>query len=264
MSSRSDSRRPRPQPETADVVVRSLSINRASPVPLWYQLAQGLQGLIESSVLAPGGHLNNELLLSKQLNLSRPTVRRALEYLVDQGLIVRRRGVGTRVVNQKVRRPLALTSLYDDLRAGGQQPTTRLLAHDVQRADAEVAAALEVAEGDEVTRIERLRSVDDQPIARMTNYLPTWLAELTVEALESGGLYELIRTQGIVLHAATQIIGAKRATASEAAVLAEDRGAALLTMQRTAYDDHGRPVEFGRHLYAASRYFFQTQLVSPG
>lgn len=253
----------RTDPATAGPIPRALAVDRTSPIPLWYQVARGLQELIEGGTVAPGSHLDNEILLSRQLKLSRPTVRRAMEHLVDQGLIVRQRGVGTRVVQQKVRRPMALTSLYDDLRAGGQEPTTTVLAHDLVGADTAVALALEVPVDTEVLRIERLRSAAGNPVARLTNYLPRTVEGLSATALESGGLYELLRAQGIVLHAATQTVGARRASAAEARLLEETRGAALLTMRRTTFDDHGRPVEYGQHIYAATRYVFQTQLVAP-
>ncbi|HET8583463.1 MAG TPA: GntR family transcriptional regulator [Jatrophihabitans sp.] len=270
MSAQRRRRDPPPEPDgkpdadaVTQAVLRSLRIDRSSPIPLWYQTAQCLQSLIENGTVPPGSQLDNELLLSRRLNLSRPTVRRAMEHLVGQGLIVRRRGIGTRVIQQKVRRPLALTSLYDDLRTSGKEPTTVVLVHRVVLADAEVAAALEIDEGAEVVMIERVRRAGRQPIAHMTNYLRPEQADFTTEDLERGGLYEALRSHGVVLHAATQTIGAKRATAAEARALDEERGAALLTMQRTAYDDHGRPVEFGRHVYAASRYSFHTQLLSP-
>ncbi len=242
--------------------MRSVQIDRASPVPLWFQVARGLQQLIESGELQPGNHLDNEVLLGRQLRLSRPTIRKAMEHLVSQGLIVRRRGVGTRVVQQKVRRPLALTSLYDDLRSNGEEPTTEVLKRVMVPADSEVAAALQVEEGSEVLLVERLRQTNRQPIAHLTNYLPPELADVTAEDLASGGLYEALRSRGIVLHVATQVVGARRATATEARMLQEERGAALLTVQRTAYDDHGRPVELGLHVYAASRFSFQFELAT--
>jgi len=64
------------------------------------------------------------------------------------------------------------------------------------------------------------------------------------------------------LHSATQVVGARSATAAEARVLEEPRGAALLTMQRVTYDDHGDVVEFGTHIYAASRYSFETHMLA--
>ena len=72
----------------------------------------------------------------------------------------------------------------------------------------------------------------------------------------------MIRSLGIHLHAADQQIGARTATAEEARLLGEVRGAALLTMQRTAYDDDGRAVEFGDHVYAASRYSFSLSMLA--
>src|SRR6266508_2105620 len=242
--------------DTTQEIVSSLRVDRSSPVPLWFQLAQGMEELIGSGRLAPGSQLDNEVLLSERLSLSRPTMRRAMQYLVDHGMVVRRRGIGTRVVQSKVRRPLGMTSLFDDLARTGQQPSTRVLTHELAPATAEVAEALEVAEGSDVVCLVRLRLAGERPIAKMTNYRPPELVELSSDDIERGGLYELLRAQGIMLHSATQTIGARNATPAEARLLEESRGAALLTMQRTAYDDHSRPVEHGSHIYAASRYSF--------
>jgi DNA-binding GntR family transcriptional regulator len=96
----------------------SIAVDRASPVPLYYQVAQQLEQVIQSGELAPGTRLNNELVLADQLGVSRPTLRRAMEYLVDRGYLVRKRGIGTQVVHPKLRRPVQLTSLYDDLTRG--------------------------------------------------------------------------------------------------------------------------------------------------
>ncbi len=95
----------------------------------------------------------------------------------------------------------------------------------------------------------------------MCNHLPPGLLDLDGARLESTGLYRMLRSAGVTLHSARQTVGARSATAPEAARLDEEEGAALLTMQRTAYDDTGRPVEFGAHLYRASRYSFDFQLL---
>ena len=96
--------------------------------------------------------------------------------------------------------------------------------------------------GTPVHRVVRLRCADGRPIARMTNYLPATLpgsgvGELTAGQLEAAGLYQVLRAAGVHLHAADQTISARKATAEESRVLKEPRGAALLTMQRVAYDD---------------------------
>jgi GntR family transcriptional regulator len=247
----------------ADVVV----VDRSSPVPLHHQVAQALQQAIEAGTLAPGLRLDNEIQLADDLGLSRPTMRRAMEHLVEQGLIIRRRGIGTTVVQPRVRRPRQLTSLYDDLEAAGLQPSTAVLSLGIAPAPPEAAERLGVATATPVHTLVRLRSARGRPLAHLVNYLPTTVPELqtglaTVEALQSTGLYRLIRSAGVHLHAADEIIGARQATPDEARLLQEARGAAVLTLERTAYDDAGRVVEYATHVYAASRYRFALSLLA--
>ncbi|MFD9792263.1 GntR family transcriptional regulator [Streptomyces sp. NPDC059070] len=236
-------------------------MDRTSPVPLYFQLSQQLEAAIERGALTPGSLLGNEIELAGRLGLSRPTVRQAIQALVDKGLLVRRRGVGTQVVHSQVKRPLELSSLYDDLEAAGQKPATKVLRNTLEPATAEVAAALGVAEGDDVHLVERLRYAHGEPMARLRNHLPTGLLALDTAQLEATGLYRLMRGAGITLHSARQSVGARAADAAEAELLAEETGAPLLTMERTTFDDTGRAVEFAAHVYRASRYAFEFQLL---
>jgi|SRR5450755_1887618 DNA-binding GntR family transcriptional regulator len=254
--------------EGADVAAREVAVNqpappiqvdRNSPVPLYFQVAQHLEQLIESGELATGARLENEIDLADQLGLSRPTMRRAIQYLVDRGLLVRKRGVGTQVVHTKVRRQVELTSLYDDLVKASRDPRTRVLSFG--REPAPEALVLEYGlAGTEVYAFERLRCADGEPLALMRNYVPSGLMDLTPEDLEVHGLYNLLRAAGVNLRIAKQSIGARTATAAEARALRETRGAPLLTMERVAYDDHGRVIEHGKHIYRASRYSFDLTL----
>lgn len=244
-------------PDVADFV----SVDRKSPVPLYFQVAQGLQRHIETGKIPPGTLLGNEIRIADDLGVSRPTMRRAIEYLVQRGLLVRKRGVGTQVVRAQVHRPLELTSLHDDLATAGRRPRTRVLALGTIDADDEVAAGLGVAPGDPVVHLRRLRFADAEPIALMTNYLPVDLGGFDQVDLEKRGLYELLRSAGVHIHIADQSIGARSATSAEARLLGETRNAALLTMTRTAYDDRGRAVEYGRHVYRSSLYAFSLTLV---
>jgi DNA-binding GntR family transcriptional regulator len=242
-------------------------LERSSPVPLYFQVAQALRAAIDDGRLPPGSRLDNEIQLADDLGLSRPTMRRAMEYLVNEGLLVRRRGIGTRVVQPTVRRPLQLTSLFEDLESSGQRPTTTVLSLDVVPAVGEVAEGLGVEPGTPVHVLVRLRGAAGVPIARMVNHIPTTLPGLgpgafTVEALERQGLYQILRAAGVRLHAANQTIGARRASAEEARVLGESRGAAVLTVQRVAFDDQGRTVEHASHIYAATRYSFSLSLLT--
>jgi DNA-binding GntR family transcriptional regulator len=238
-----------------------IPVDRASPVPLYFQVAQQLERAIEDGRLTPGSRLDNEVELAERLGLSRPTVRRAIQYLVEQGLLVRKRGVGTQVVHAKVRRSIELTSLYDDLVASKQRPRTEVLSLTEQPAPTSIAVILGVPEESPVLSIERLRYAQDEPLALMRNYLPTGLVRLSTSDLENHGLYELLRGSGVHLRIAAQTIGARAATADEGRLLGERRSAPVLTMTRTTYDDTGRIVECARHLYRASVYSFELTLL---
>ena len=96
-------------------LAKQITIDRSSPVPLYFQFAQQLQNLIETGVLPPGTRLSNEVAMADQFGLSRPTMRQAMQHLVDKGLLARKRGVGTQVVANRIRRQLQFTSLYEDL-----------------------------------------------------------------------------------------------------------------------------------------------------
>lgn len=238
-----------------------ISLDRASPVPLYFQVAQQIESMIDRGELPPGSRLDNEIQLADQTGLSRPTMRQAIQYLVDKGLLVRKRGVGTQVVHGMVKRPVALSSLYDDLSHANQKPATQVLSVETVPADDAVAVALRLNPGHAVVHLERLRSAQGEPLAIMHNWLPTGLTELTAERLERHGLYELLRSAGVNMRVANQRIGARAATAHEARLLQEKRGAPLLTMSRTTYDDNGRAVEHGSHVYRPALYSFEIALV---
>jgi GntR family transcriptional regulator len=238
----------------------AIVIDRASPVPLYFQLAQHFETAIRTGALRAGARLENEVELAERLGLSRPTVRAAFLYLANKGMVARKRGAGTVVTSARIDRDVELTSLYDDLAAAGRAPMTQVIRNEVGHASELVAAALQLPERALVICLERIRLADGEPIALMHNYLPAGLLHLPGDMLAEHGLYELLRAVGIRLGSATQRMSAKNASAAEARTLNEARGAALLTMERIAYDENDRPVEFGQHLYRASRYAFTTHL----
>jgi len=240
--------------------VGAINIDKASPIPLYFQLAQHFETAIMSGALKAGARLENEVELAERLGLSRPTVRAAFLYLANKGMVVRKRGAGTLVAEERIDRDVELTSLYDDLAATGRAPATQVLRNEVGHAADQVAEALRLPERSLVICLERIRLADGEPIALMHNYLPAALIHLNSEMLAEHGLYELLRASGVRLSSATQRMSAKNASATEARILNETRGTALLTMERVAYDETDRPVEFGQHLYRASRYAFTTYL----
>jgi DNA-binding GntR family transcriptional regulator len=238
-----------------------LHVDRSSPVPLYFQVAQQIEQAIERGELGPGSRLDNEIQLADRYGLSRPTMRRAIQELVGKGLLVRKRGVGTQVVHARVKRPVELTSLYDDLSRSKQKPATRVLLLEEVPAPDEVAVHLGLVVGAPTVHLERLRLALDEPLAILHNWLPAALARFTGQDLETGGLYAHLRSSGVRICVATQRIGARAANAEQARLLEVKRGAPLLTMERTTFDDTGRAIEYGDHVYRSDTYSFETTLV---
>jgi DNA-binding GntR family transcriptional regulator len=238
-----------------------IDLERSGPIPLYFQVATRIEKAILEGTLAPGSRLENEIALGDRLGLSRPTVRRAIQDLVDKGLLVRRRGIGTQVVHGQVSRGLELTSLFEDLTRSGKTATTKILETKVVKASAKDAERLGVDKGSNVLHVRRVRYADNVPVSVMENWLPADFSDFSSSDLEKHGLYQMLRSRGVNLRVAKQRIGARKASAEEAQLLGIEKSSALLTMDRTAYDNSGRAIEYGHHCYRPDLYSFEITLV---
>src|ERR1700722_11534129 len=204
-------RRMSTMPERERSTSGPITIDRTSPVPLYFQLAQHFESAIRSGALKVGARLENEVQLAEMLGLSRPTVRAAFLYLANKGMVVRKRGAGTLVAKERIDRDVELTSLFDDLAAAGRAPTTQVTRNEIGHASEQVAKALQLPERALVICLERIRLADGEPIALMHNYLPTALVRLPSDLLAEHGLYELLRAAGIRLGSATPRVSPENA-----------------------------------------------------
>lgn len=238
-----------------------IDLDRSGPIPLYFQVAQRIEKAINDGTLPAGSRLENEIALGDRLGLSRPTIRRAIQELVDKGLLVRRRGIGTQVVHGQVTRGVELTSLHEDLARSGQTPTSTMLDYTVLPADAKVAEQLGINKGDDVLYIHRVRAADGVAVSVMENWLPAPFTELEEKDVQEHGLYAVLRSRGVNMRVAKQRIGARKATTKESDLLNVEKNAALLTMDRTAFDNSGKAVEYGHHCYRPDLYSFSVTLV---
>lgn len=238
-----------------------MKLERTGPIPLYFQVSQIIEAAILNGTLPPGSRIENEVALGERVGLSRPTIRRAIQDLVDKGLLVRRRGVGTQVVHGQVTRGVELTSLNDDLENSGQKPSTEMIEMKVVSADAKIAEQLAVPLGSPTLYLHRIRLSDGVPVAVMENWLPEDFTNLSKNEISEHGLYQVLRSRGVTMRVAKQRIGARKSTAQESDYLDIEKNAALLTMDRTAFDNSGRAVEFGHHCYRPDLYSFSVTLV---
>src|SRR5918998_6652458 len=171
-----------------DDALAGVTLDHGSPVPLYHQAAQALEAAIEDGRLPRGSKLGGEVELATRLGISRPTMRAAMRQLVDKGLLLRRRGIGTIVAPNPVRRVVALTSLYDDLKEAGREPRTRVLAFEEVPCPPEIGEHLGLEPGAPVLRFDRLRLAGSDQIALMHNVVPTGLLEIEKDDLERTGL----------------------------------------------------------------------------
>lgn len=235
------------------MALKRIVVDRASPVPLYFQAAHALEIAIDRGDLQPGDLIPNEIDFAQSLGLSRPTVRHAIDLLVKKGILVRKRGVGTRVMAAELRRRVELTSLYEDLAEGGRRPRSDVLHFRAPDQEPRAARALGLEESAPLVFCERVRYADDRPIAILRNWLVPMHPPLTREELEADSLYRLMDERGCRPTMAKQRITARLATQREARILHAGKNVPLVQMERTAFVSDGS-VEYAENVYLADSY----------
>lgn len=240
----------------------NIVIDKASPVPLYHQVAQGIEAAIRTGGLPGGSRLDSEMDLATRLNLSRPTLHKAIEELVESGLVVRKRGVGAQVIaTQAATHARGILSHFDDMHRLGNDPTSEVLSFSHVEADSATRESLDLPVKARVYHFMRLRKVGGRPQALMENWVRDDIVNLDEVSLGARGLYQILRSSGVDIRVVNQRIGATVANEYQANVLQADVGSALVTMERTAIDEAGRRLEIGRHAYVAESYSFAMNLV---
>jgi GntR family transcriptional regulator len=225
------------------------------------ELADLLRARIAAGDTGPGGALAGEVELAREYGTSRVTVRRALDRLRQEGLVVSRRGAGWFVSVDPVRQPLGrVTTVEAALEAAGARQERRVVAFGFVGAPAPVAAALGVAVDAEVLRVERVNFADDQPFAAVTVWVRADLgADVSRADVERSPLYDLLPVRGVELTHAQQTITAELASAAVARALACATGDPLLFVRRVTYDASGEAALYSEHRYPAERTAFEIE-----
>lgn len=201
--------------------------------------------------LQPGEKLPSEDQLASEFGVSRMTMRKSLNELIQAGLIYRRHGVGTFVSNTTVQRDhTRLTDFFEGCRLDGRVPCVRLLKREIVPASPRMAEALGLPVGDSLLRLATLRSVDGKPVTYHDAYLPVrFFPELVAMDNESLGLeerhvWQLIEDQGIVVSNVVERLEAQLANDELAVLLDTEPGSPILYGERVLYSDTGKPLKY--------------------
>ena len=221
--------------------------------------------------------LPGELELARQFNVARVTVRRALEQLANEKLIVREVGRGTRPAPRleqanrarkaaaKGSPPHQLKGLMESIVSLSRKTIVKVIEWRLIPANHELAEALQVAEGDKVRKAVRRRSTSAGPMSHITTWVPESLVHgLDRAELTSKPILELIQESGVELGRAIQTVSARQADARVASELQVPVGAALLWVRRLVYDIDDRPVQLLHGLYRPDRYEYRMELSQVG
>lgn len=229
--------------------------------PRYVQLRRRLEEGIEAGVLAPDTSLPPEREIAEITDLSRVTVRKAIQELVKEGVIEQRQGSGSfvRAPIAKVEQSLSqLTSFTEDMHRRGMETTSKWLERGIFLPSPDEMLSLGLAAGESVARIYRLREAGGQPMALERAALPLDLLPNPIEVTAS--LYEVLDRNGCRPVRAIQKISALNLEALEAELLGVAEGTAGLSIQRTSYLESGRVAELTRSIYRGDAYDFVAEL----
>ena len=236
----------------------ALEINHADPLPLHVKVERLVRSLADRREYADGGRqLPPEVELASRLGVSRATVRHAMQRLVQEGLLVRKRNAGTRVAPRHLTTSLNnWTSFSSEMLRQGVSMQTLSVKARMAPVPAEVATFFNVDRGRRCLRLIRLKGQDGEPVVEFQSWLHPRLG-LGVDENFELPLYELIEREAhVVVARSSEEIGAIAADAVMAAELRCDIGQPILTRRRLVADAGGRPVEFCDCLYRADRFSY--------
>ncbi|ACL71039.1 GntR family transcriptional regulator [Halothermothrix orenii] len=235
-------------------------VNKNSPIPLYYQLKDLLIRAIKEGSLKPGDRIPSERELAEYHDISRMTVHKAIEQLVQENYLYREKGKGTFVARKKKSRTISpLASFSAEMKAQGLRAKTIIIDWEMKEADDELAQHLKLSPGEKVYSLTRLRLVEDKPFLLEESYLPVKLCpDLKRTELEGSSLYTILREK---YH-----YNMKKAEATVEPVLLIDgiaeklkveEGSMGLKFCQTTYLSSKTPIEYTRAHYRSDEYKFK-------
>lgn len=238
--------------------IAALFAAESSPAtPLYLQLGAAIRAAIDGRIVKGGEALPSERELMAATGLSRVTVRRAIEQLLQEGLLSRRHGSGTFVAPQ-LDQPLSLLiGFSDDMLRRGARATSILLDKSTGQPSPDEAMKLGLSAGEAVVRLSRVRLSDGDPLAIEHAVVP---ASCVAPEEIGDSLYQALAARNLMPVRALQRLRAVTADKREARLLDIAVGSAILHIERRSFLANGRPIEVTRSAYRGDRYDFIAEL----
>lgn len=226
--------------------------------PLYKKVYNILSNAIKDGIIRDNEALPSERDLTEVLNVSRVTIRKAIEHLAVDGLVIQRRGAGT-FVNLRVEQPLSkLTGFTEDIISRGLTPSIQWLDRSCGYATPEESLTLKLSPGAMVSRLQRIRFADNKPMCIEHATLPQY-ALPEPEKLE-GSLYIHLEAFQLRPTRALQRLRAQIITNEHAKLLEVPEGTACLYIERCSFLPNGAEIEFVRSYYRGDSYDFVAEL----
>ena len=238
----------------------SFSIDHKSAVPLHAQVENLLRELIASDDYKNGKLLPNEINFAKQLGISRNTVRQATNKLVYEGLLVRKKGVGTKAADQSVdTRINNWLSFTQEMQSKGIQIKNYEIITEWVEASEEIAAFFRIPEGKKILKMSRLRGRQEYPFVYFISYFHPMVG-LTGNEDFSKPLYEILEKEySVIAKTSKEEISARAADKFLATKLNINTGDAILKRKRFVFDPGSRPIEYNIGYYRADSFVYKIE-----
>ena len=236
----------------------ALGRRKAAASVVYVEIVRAFRQAIDEGALRHGATLPGERDLAESLDVSRASIRKAMDRLVDEGVLIRRHGARTAVAD-RVEKPLSsLTSFSEDMRSRGLVPGMVWLSKETGAASPGEVMALNLKLGQHVSRLHRIRTGNGNPMAIERTVIPNQF--LPDPAAVTTSLYEILTQNGCRPTRALQRLRAAIAGPEDARLLQIDLGAPLLVAERRCFAASGDPVEYTETRYCGERYDFVVEL----
>ncbi|MDC5819097.1 GntR family transcriptional regulator [Vibrio europaeus] len=232
-------------------------IEQGDKSPLYIKIAESVKTATEQDILSGGDFIPTEREFSELLSVSRITVRKALDLLDKDGVIIRSRGLGTKISETVEYSGKEAAGFSQQVVLKGKKPDTLWIKKDIVPCSSEIAETLNINQGDEVFILKRVRYIDDQAVSIEESYVPAELIHNPDEIQLS--LYDYFRSQDIMPSKTKSRVSAIMPTEESLEKLHIDEKTPVLLIEQTAYDKSARPIEYSINHCRGDLYVFVSE-----